>query len=192
MKTVSLLLGLSHFFLCIFLLSLPEAVAQKSLRDFGAAPEFSGIDSEGNNFSSSEKLEDKISLVNFFFTSCQGPCPALMLRMKRIIDSVSPKCDSVHVVSVSVDPERDTTEVLSEYASTRGYTNDNWTLLQMKDDLVIDLLNNGFKLGTGGDLINHSTRIVLVDKDKKIRALIPGMDEDTIEQAIEYINQLCE
>jgi protein SCO1 len=163
--------------------------ADTNIRDFGPAPEFSGIDHKGNKFSASASLPGRISVVNFFFTHCDGPCPALMLRIRKIVDSVN--CPDAQFISISVDPERDTLDVLSEYIRSRGIAHESWTLLSMEEEPLVSLLNQGFKLGSGGDMINHSTRIVIIDREQRIRSILPGMDADTNQRVIDSITTLC-
>lgn len=179
------------FTILFFLLLLSTSLsAQSKLRDFGAAPEFTGVDSNGNTFESSSKFKDHISIVNFFFTSCEGPCPSLMLKIKKIAENT--KCQKIQFASISVDPETDTVNALHKYKVSRGLENANWSLLNVEEGKVIDLLNNGYKLGSGGDIINHSTRIVVIDDKNRIRALVAGMDELTIKNVENAIDSLCQ
>jgi protein SCO1/2 len=159
------------------------------LRDFGPSPEFAGIDSDENEFNSTDVLKNKISIVNFFFTTCEGPCPSLMLNVKKILTKT--ECSDVQFISITVDPETDTSSVLKKYRETRGFEQSNWHFISMTQGDLERLLNQGFKLGSGGEIVNHSTRFVVIDQDSKIRAMLPGMDNDAIDKTIDAIHKLC-
>jgi protein SCO1/2 len=176
--------------LSLFLLSA-SALAEVPgfVKSFGPAPHFKGTDYDNNEFLSESLLGNRTGIVNFFFTSCKGPCPALMLKIRRILDAT--ECKSAHFVSISVDPENDTPDVIREYAHSRGLLDEKWSIITMPEDDVINLLNEGFRLGTGGDIVNHSTRIVIMDSEGRIRSYIPGMDDDTVQKTLSAINYLC-
>lgn len=159
------------------------------LKNFGQAPLYNGVDQEGHNYSSA-LLAGKISVVNFFFTSCEGPCPILMAKIKLILDKTK-SCKNVQAVSISVDPDTDSPDILKSYSETRGYTAPNWSLLRIEKDKVIDLINNGFHLGQGESIVSHTTRVAVVDQYGTIRALVGGMDEDAIERLSGGILELC-
>jgi protein SCO1/2 len=173
--------------LCLNLFSAP--VQAKDLKNLGQAPLFSGIDQDGNQVTSASSL-GKITLVNFFFTSCEGPCPILMEKVKLILDK-SKSCRTLNTVSISVDPETDTPEKLKAYAEKRAFNSDNWKLLHIEKDKVIDLINNGFHLGQGDSIATHTTRLVVIDKYSSIRAMVGGTDEDAVDRISSVILELC-
>jgi protein SCO1 len=159
------------------------------LKDLGQTPAFTGIDSNNEKFNSNNVLQNKIGIVNFFFTSCEGPCPSLMLSMKKIL--TKSQCSDVQFVSISVDTKNDSPDVLKKYQVSRGFDKSNWSFISMTNDDLIKLLNEGLKLGSGGEIVNHSTRIVVIDKESKIRALLPGMEHETVDKTLYSIQELC-
>lgn len=162
----------------------------ENLRDFGPSPSFSGLDYHGNTFNSNDFLSNKVTLVNFFFTSCEGPCPSIMLKLNKLFDEFE-SCKNFQIISISVDPDVDSPQKLLKYSEDRGLINKNWHLLNVEESLVINLLNNGFKLGSGGDVINHSTRVVLIDTNSTIRALINPIDEAGVLKLKKSLHELC-
>jgi protein SCO1/2 len=106
-------------------------------------------------------------------------------RMRKLQDELPPE---VQLVSFSVDPERDTPEVLAGYARQHGAASERWTFLTGAKDELYDLSIKGFKLalddvnGTEAEPIVHSTRFVLVDKDGQIRGYYGGMEEEAMQQ----------
>jgi len=65
----------------------------------------------------SDLLQDKTVVVNAFFTSCQGVCPILSRKLLTIQEGLGDRIGKdLHLISISVDPETDTPELLKEYA----------------------------------------------------------------------------
>jgi len=154
--------------------------ARKPEIDYGQVPEFSLTDQNGKSMTRTD-LAGKVWIADFIFTNCAGTCPIITGTMRRLQDALP---EQVHLVSFSVDPVRDTPEVLSEYAKKANANTVRWHFLTGDKSQLYDLSIKGFKLAledTGGtDLepITHSTRLVLVDKDGKIRGYYGGTDED--------------
>jgi len=100
----------------------------------------------------------------------------------------------VQLVSLSVDPERDTPEVLSEYARKYGADNARWWFLTGPKDELVRLITRGFKLGlettssvdqqTGAELITHSDRLALVDRGNKVVGLFDSSDPESLKTLI--------
>ncbi len=150
-------------------------------------PAFTLVDSAGQPFGSAA-LRGRVWIASFFFTHCPSVCPLLMTRVaalqRRFRDA---GIDDVALVSISVDPERDTPERLR--AAEPGYDVDpgRWKLLTGPLADVHALCVQGFKVpgfdGTGmidGD-IPHTTKLVLVDPELRIRGYYDtdadGLDE---------------
>ena len=78
--------------------------------------------------------------------------------------------EPVYFVSFSVDPERDTSEVLSRYAKEYGADDRRWHFLTGEKEHIYELAKDGFSLAAGhnGTELLHSTRFVLVAADGRI------------------------
>src|SRR5262249_21270594 len=78
------------------------------------APDFVLTDQDGRLVRAQE-LAGKILLVSFIFTTCNGTCPATTHRMCQVDEEIKKrglcKDDRVHLVSITLDPVRDTPEV---------------------------------------------------------------------------------
>jgi protein SCO1 len=170
MKRIALLLSCSFFFGC----------AQKPDINYGAVPEFSLTDQSGKTMTRAD-LAGKVWIADFIFTNCAGTCPMITGTMRRLQNALP---DEVHLVSFSVDPERDTPEVLAEYAKNSHANTMRWHFLTGDKNQLYDLSIKGFKLalddtgGTDAEPITHSTRLVLIDKQGNIRGYYGGTDED--------------
>jgi protein SCO1 len=155
------------------------------------APPFTLIDQDGNVFSS-ETLKGYITVVNFIFTSCGGICPVMTFQMQQLHQRFD-NTQNVRFISITVDPERDTPDVLKSYA--KGYDADlsRWIFLTGGKDEIFDISRKGYLLGVeseGGTLtepILHSQKFVLVDNEGFIRGYFDGFDDNEIEELYRYI-----
>jgi protein SCO1/2 len=83
-------------------------------------PRFSLVGVDGKPYGSAE-LSGQVYVANFFFTSCRSICPAIMQGMGRLQDGFRQRdIQGIRLVSISVDPEHDTPEVLAEYGKGLG------------------------------------------------------------------------
>jgi protein SCO1 len=153
-----------------------------------------------NQFGNETSLEDFRGyywIVNFIFTRCAGVCPVMTFQMARLHDSIPPEYP-VRFVSISVDPERDTPDVLYLYAEDAGADHARWTFLTGYTEEIYTLSRQGFLLGVdaeGGTLkepIMHSQRFVLVDPDGAIRGYYDGFDDADIDNLREDVITLSD
>lgn len=142
-------------------------------------PDFQLSDQYGHPFGL-EDLKGQTSVVAFIFTSCQGPCPIMTDNMAQLYHNFGPS-KKVRFVSISVDPEVDTEEVLQSYAQRfRIPSNANWYFLRGPIETIAHLSEEGFLLPAEQLPMGHSTRLVLVDKDGNIRGYYNGTEETSI------------
>ena len=87
----------------------------------GTLPDFSLTERSGKTVTRAD-LMGKVNVVDFIFTSCASQCPQVTAQMVKIQSFALPRWKNVQLVSLTVDPERDTPEALTEYA--RGYSAD--------------------------------------------------------------------
>jgi len=90
-----------------------NALRQRTVSSYGTVPEFVLLNQDGKNFGSAQ-LRGKIWIADFIYTTCPGPCPMISSRMSELQKPLE-KTD-VHLVSFSVDPAKDTPQVLRGYA----------------------------------------------------------------------------
>ncbi|MFC4248010.1 SCO family protein [Natribaculum luteum] len=114
-------------------------------------PSFSLPDPIAGEEIASEQFEGERSLlVTFLYTSCpDGVCSALLLRLRRAQEAAAAGGygDDVAFLTMTVDPERDTADVLRSYADERGADPeaDNWHFLRPKSyEAARDLLEEKF------------------------------------------------
>lgn len=161
----------------------------------GVVPNFQLIERSGKPFTRAE-LDGKIWIADFIFTNCAGTCPIMTSAMAEIQAAlVEQKLEEVKLVSISVDPERDTPEVLSTFANGYGADPSRWYFLTGDGDAIQKLANDGFHLSaaTGGpadEPIIHSNRFVLVDRQANIRGYYDGTDEEAVKKLLNDLKNL--
>lgn len=130
-------------------------------------PDFSLTNQQGEPLGLSN-MAGKIWIADFIFTNCPTICPAMTQEMARLQSEFV--ADPVYFVSFSVDPERDTTEVLTRYAKAYGADDRRWHFLTGDKAHIYQLAEQGFSLAAGhkGSEILHSPRFVLVKADGNI------------------------
>lgn len=113
--------------------------------------------------------------VAFVFTHCIGPCPTVTRKMKDLQDQL--KEDDVRLVLLTVDPKRDTPEVLKKYAEQNGADLSKWFFLTGDATQIYGLIHRSFLMpvqevpeADGGYDVIHSIWVLLVDEQGIVRA----------------------
>jgi cytochrome oxidase Cu insertion factor (SCO1/SenC/PrrC family) len=154
----------------------------------GSLPDFSLVERSGRPLTRAD-LAGQVWVANFIFTSCQGVCPLLSSRMAKLRQGFADSDPPVLSVSVSVDPTRDSPEVLRGYAERYKADPHDWLFVTGGSDEIRRLISEGFLLSVAerspeeagdGELITHSDRFVLVDEDSQIRGYYRGFDDDVL------------
>lgn len=119
---------------------------------------------------------DTIKLISFIFINCpDGVCPMTMVDFHDLQEKLKEKGNfgqEVELISITFDPERDTTELLREYAEGFDVDPAGWRVLR-GDPAEIQALSDELKFFYGFDNDNngfHSTVMFLVDKDHQVRS----------------------
>ena len=136
------------------------------------APYISGENYDGKRITSKD-VAGKYWLASFMFTTCPDICPRLNSQLSALYGEFKEYSD-LKFVSISVDPENDTQEVLKKYAERYGAKPDKWYFLRMPIDTVKNLSLEGFRIATLDAPLSHSKRIVLVDDKGQIRGYYDG------------------
>jgi protein SCO1 len=151
-----------------------------TLEDQGLLPDFSLINQNGRTVKLSD-LKGQVWVADFFFSHCKGACPMMAKNMAELQHLLSGS--GLRLVSITVDPERDTPERLKEYAELTGAKEESWLFLTGDKAKIIDLSVKGFRLSASpDDPTTHSQRLVLVDREGHIRGYYRNDDKAEIEQ----------
>lgn len=132
--------------------------------------DFSGVDQHGHPFTFSQ-TNGKLRLVFFGFTHCPMICPTSLATLSSVQDELGSDAAKVAPIFVSVDPERDTPEVMKNYMSSFnssmiGVTGDKAQIKAAADAFKV-YYSAGKTETDGGYNMDHSGYIYLMDKDGK-------------------------
>jgi cytochrome oxidase Cu insertion factor (SCO1/SenC/PrrC family) len=163
-----------------------HALAQRTVSSYGTVPSFELVNQDAQPFGSAQ-LIGKIWIADFIFTTCPGPCPMISTRMGELQKPLE-KTD-VHLVSFTVDPEKDTPKVLHDYAEKLHAQSGRWDFLTGAQSTIYHLSRDGFKLAVSEGreetgIPVHSTRIVLVDRHGEIRGYYEATEADAVTKVL--------
>jgi len=139
-----------------------RVVGEKELPVLGEVPDFEFVDTNFKTFSKKE-LEGKVWVIDFIFTTCAGPCPIMTQNLASIHRSYLLEKD-VDLVTVTVNPDYDSPQVLKKYADKHQADTKSWHFLTGSKEAIHDLAYKGFKIGDQEKLILHSAKMALVDR----------------------------
>jgi protein SCO1/2 len=174
----------------LFMFGKPAQPPASVLADYGQLPEFNLIERSEKDVTR-DSLTGYIWVADFMFTNCAGPCPRMTAEMARLQD-ILPLKKGIKLVSFSVDPERDTPEVLSKYATEAGARPGSWLFLTGEKSAIQELAVNGFHIGSKDDAINHSTRFALVDRKGHVRGYYDSTDRESLAKLVDDSQQLIQ
>jgi protein SCO1/2/putative membrane protein len=137
-------------------------------------------------------LAGRVWVASFIFTNCPLSCPRITSVMKGLQAKFAR--NGVQLVSISVDPARDTPEALADYARKFGASTDRWWFLTGPKDDLARLITGGFKLGlasssedeqrAGAEPITHSDRLALVDRENRVVGFFDSNDPAKIDALV--------
>lgn len=201
-------IGISFVVLLFGIWAVPKIMDRLGSQDMematiGPVPDFSLINHREETISQ-EDLLGKVYVVEFFFTTCPSICPIMHKSMVKIQDKYFGN-PNVAFVSVTINPDFDTPEVLNTYAINNNVTNTNWQFLTGDLDDIYTLANQGFNLYAaeapeveGG--FEHSGFFALVDKKGNIRSRLlsqgnpkiyyNGLEDSDVRMLIDDIKKL--
>jgi protein SCO1/2 len=162
------------------------------LERLAPAPQFQFTAQDGTTVSNAD-LKGKVWVANFIFTRCAGPCPVMTSRMAELNQALSGKTKDVELVSITVDPEYDTPQVLNEYGERVGASPERWKFLTGPKDQLDATVMKGFLQALSREpsgMPIHSTRFVLVDRDGWMRGFLDGNDPELPQKLLMDIGDL--
>jgi protein SCO1/2 len=173
-------------------LLMRKAVAPE-LPMLGDLPAFSLTAEDGTPFGKQDML-GRVWIADFVFTSCSDACPRLQSKMKKLQDRLIPaeQGGNIGLLSISVDPERDTPQKLKQYGETFGARSGLWRSLTGDQQEVERTVVRGFHTAMAkvprdpadphlaAFEIMHGERLVLVDRMGRIRGYYDADDRDRL------------
>ncbi|MDX1591557.1 MAG: SCO family protein, partial [Balneolaceae bacterium] len=128
----------------------------------------------------------KVMLLGYVYTHCPDICPAITYNMRDVQERVDDSAN-FQLISISFDPERDTPEILKDYATNYRLNTENWSLLTGEKNevdsalelLEISTLKTPTRFLDNGKaiyFIDHTDRVTLIDREGNIRKLYTGSE----------------
>ena len=168
-------IGISFIVLIFGIWAVPKIIAkfQKSdLVEIGPVPAFKLTNQENKSISDKDYL-GKVYVVEFFFSTCPTICPKMNESMLQLQEEFYGN-PNFGIASITIDPAKDTPQVLKEHANLLGVKHYNWHFLTGDKEYIYSLANKGFNLYAGENNkvaggFEHSGLFALIDKNGKIR-----------------------
>lgn len=176
----SIILGFITTFIILFVTIIVPKIFDKfsgdnnNIKVIGSAPKFTLTNHLGETFTQ-ENMKGKVYVLEFFFSTCPTICPIMNQNMKKIEQNFLDR-DDFGLISITINPNFDTAEVLKAHAEHLGVQHQNWYFLTGDQDYIHDLSNKGFNLyAAQNDKIEdgnfeHSGFFALIDKKGNIRS----------------------
>jgi protein SCO1/2 len=155
------------------------------------APKVDLLTSTGERASLSD-YEDQVLVLYFGYTFCPDVCPTTLSGLKKAVDQLGDAADDVQVIMVSVDPERDSPEILGEYLSYFDPRFLGMTGTPEEIAAVATVYGVFYEAEEGtvdtGYLVSHTARLMIVDRDGYLKLVMPGdATPDQIADDLDYL-----
>jgi protein SCO1/2 len=142
-------------------------------------------------------LLGKVTVVEYFFTTCRGICPKMNTNMKAIYDQFKDEQDFM-ILSHTCNPETDSVPLLKKYADSLKVNNQKWVFVTGRKDSLYLMARTAYLLDDPKNSLEkiedqfiHTQFFALVDKDGKVRSQIyDGLKANEIEKLKQDIRTL--
>lgn len=124
---------------------LSRWTTRDELATFGAVPDFALLERSGRPVTRSDLL-GKVWVVGFIYTRCVDECPLMSQHMAGLQRAFARE-ENLRWVSITLDPEYDTRQVLTRYAENFGANPEHWWFLTGDKNAIHQLAQEGFHLG---------------------------------------------
>ncbi|HVJ63861.1 MAG TPA: SCO family protein [Bdellovibrionota bacterium] len=141
-----------------------------------------------------------VLVVNFIFSKCPDVCPLLNKQMSEIQARLKGTAKAIQLVSISVDPQNDTPDVLRKYSAQFNADPRLWTFLSGPLDKILKVVVDDFKQALDGQKlttledrmdgmmeITHSEKFVLVDQSGQIRAYMTANSPEDVNKILKKV-----
>lgn len=155
------------------------------------APDFRLTDQDGQPFELSS-LRGKVVLMDFIFTQCPGPCPMLSTKFRHVQRRLGKRLGTeVMLLSVTIDPRRDTPDVLKAYARRYKADLSGWKFLTGSTrDILIVATQYGAEYQGGSDgILDHRLLTCVIDQDGMLVRVFDGVNH-TVAELLAAVEQL--
>jgi protein SCO1/2 len=138
------------------------------------------------------EFRGKLVMLYFGYTFCPDVCPATLADVATALERLGPRADDVQMIMVSVDPARDSPELLEEYV--RHFDSRFIGVTGTEDEIasVATLYGVYYRAQEGteatGYLIDHTATLIVVDREGRMKLIVPfGAEADAIADDLDYM-----
>jgi len=157
------------------------------------APNFTLTSSRTGEPISLRDFEGKVVLIYFGYTTCPDVCPATLSDIAESLDLLGRKANQVQMLWITVDPERDTPEIMEDYV--KHFHPDFLGLTPRTAEETFSVASQygiyyekQYYGSEAGYLMDHTATVILVDKESKIRVIYPfGTTPEDMAADLKYI-----
>lgn len=155
-------------------------------------PDFQFIDQDGQPVTNAT-FAGKAYVVDFFFIHCPTICPKVKANGLRVYQKFKNE-ERLLMLSHSIDTRNDTVPALKHHAEKLGIESKKWHLVTGDHDAIYAIADNYFSVATedpsapGG--FDHSGRLILVDKNRHVRAFCDGTNAEEVDRFMKEIDLL--
>lgn len=134
----------------------------------------------------------KLVVLYFGYTYCPDVCPTTLAEVKKAVGKLAERADDVQVIMISVDPERDTPQLLNEYISSFDVRFLGLTGSIDEIQRIATLYGIYFAKSEGSDatdyLVDHTASLMVIDQDGYLKLVFPyGTPAEDIASDLEYL-----
>jgi len=145
------------------------------------AGSFSFINQDGEQLTE-KSVQNKVTVVEFFFTSCPSICPIMNENLKEVNERFKQDTGFM-ILSHTVDPERDSVSVLKKYAKRFDANTPGWEFLTGDKSALYKSASQDYLLSavdSGSSNFIHTQYLALLDKQRRIRGFYDGTNKGNI------------
>jgi len=161
---------------------------------YRSVPDFSFVDQDSQAVTNAT-FAGKIYMVDFFFIHCPTICPKVKKNGLRLYEKYK-NDDRVLMLSHSIDTKNDTVAALKRHAEKLDIDAKKWHLVTGDHDAIYGIADDYFSVAVvdknvpGG--FDHSGRIILVDKNRHVRAFCDGTNAEDVDRFMKDVDLLLE
>jgi len=154
-------------------------------------PDFKLVDQNGETITA-KNFDNKIFVASFFYTHCPSVCNTINKNVNALLSDYA-KNNMVCFASITVDPQRDSVSVLHKYSQQYRPPGIKWLFLTGDTSVIYPLARKGFLVDAvkiDNDNFIYSDKLILIDKEKRIRGYYSGTSTNDITKLNDEIKVL--
>lgn len=156
---------------------------------------FSFTNQDGRSITDKD-IRGKVTIVNFFFTTCKTVCPRMNNNLKPVYEAFKNEKDFV-ILSHTSDPERDSVKQLKHYADSMQVDPAKWMFLTGRKDSLYNAARFNYNLDDPKNFVNnidddflHTQFVALINKKGEVVEIFDGIKPSEIKQMMKKIRDL--